>query len=51
MNNFQNSESCYNDEKCEVTEPKECLQFTSCQKRILIGDFDDKAKNLNYGLQ
>ena len=25
MNNFQNSESCYNDEKCEVTEPKECL--------------------------
>ena len=25
MNYVQNSESCYNDEKCEVTEPKECL--------------------------
>ena len=37
---------CYNEEKSGLTEPKECLKFTACQKISLIGDFDDKAKNV-----
>ena len=29
---------------------KNASQFTTCQKRILIGDFDDKAKKMKIAM-